>query len=68
MISQGFLGNLRSIKSTPQSYVQAWLDAMAAARRTRLKLTKAHILRSDNYLCETEWRFQNLRKIHATLL
>ena len=23
MISQGFLGNLRSIKSTPQSYVQA---------------------------------------------
>ena len=26
MISQGFLGNLGSIKSTPQSYVQAYFE------------------------------------------
>ena len=40
MISQGFLGNLGSIKSTPQSYVQAYrgrhvLDAAEEAGGVR---------------------------------
>ena len=33
MISQGFLGNLGSIKSTPQSYVQAYLEVQKTVVR-----------------------------------
>ena len=44
MISQGFLGNLGSMKSTPQSYVQAYFVQTSTCKRPRALPDHAHQL------------------------
>ena len=45
MISQGFLGNLGNIKSTPRSSVQAYPELLARARpgETPIHVTWFHV-------------------------